>query len=143
MKFRRIASTRTDHFCNFGGIAKTLFCCRRKCLPEHGKSLSAVSGHKRYNTLDFAEQNRVPTGYCSPLLDDPEPKGTALWNPVFFVIGTQTQKAVCDRYEEKRKHLRSLQLTQCFLLLQRIKTVSLILCNCRNREKRKNREVTI
>lgn len=26
-------------------------------------------GRKRYNTLDFAAQNRVPTGCCSPLLE--------------------------------------------------------------------------
>ena len=26
------------------------------------QSLSRVSGQQRYNTLDFAEQNRVPTG---------------------------------------------------------------------------------
>ena len=49
--------------------------------------LSRVSRKQRYNTLDFAEQNRVPRwtlspldtlcqqGCYSPLLDDPEPKG--------------------------------------------------------------------
>ena len=31
--------------------------------------LSSISGRKRYNTLDFAEQNRVPTGCFSPLLE--------------------------------------------------------------------------
>ena len=71
MKFRRITSDRTDYFCNFDGIAKTLFCCHRKCPPEHGQSLSAVSGRKRYNTLDFAEQNRVPKADLPVLL----------WNP--------------------------------------------------------------
>ena len=71
MKSRRIASTRTDHFCNFDGIAKTLFCCHRKDHPKHGKSLSAVSGRKRYNTLDFAGQNRVPKADLPALL----------WNP--------------------------------------------------------------
>ena len=75
MKSRRIAFGRTDHFCNFDGIAKTLFCCHRKRTAESGQSLSAVIGRKRYNTLDFAAQNRVPTGCCSHLLDDPEPKG--------------------------------------------------------------------
>lgn len=30
-----------------------------------------VSDRKRYNTLDFAEQNRVPTGCFSPLLETP------------------------------------------------------------------------
>jgi len=71
MKFRRIACNRTDHFCNFDGIAKTLFCCHRKRHPEHGKSLSAVSGRKRYNTLDFAGQNRVPKAGLPALLWKP------------------------------------------------------------------------
>jgi len=66
MKFRWITSDRTEHFCNFDGIAKTLFCCHRKCPPEHGQSLSAVSGRKRYNTLDFAGQNRVPKAGFQP-----------------------------------------------------------------------------
>lgn len=37
--------------------------------PVRRHPLSSVSGRKRYNTLDFAEQNRVPTGCCSPLLE--------------------------------------------------------------------------
>lgn len=41
-------------------IAKKLFCCHRKRTAEYGQSLSVVSGRKRYNTLDFAEQNHVP-----------------------------------------------------------------------------------
>ncbi len=105
MKSRRIACGRTDHFCNFDGIAKTLFCCRRKCPPSSSQapyrslrrerqssftpllllspqnlrfcrgpewqSLSAVSGRKRYNALDFAGQNRVPKADLPALL----------WNP--------------------------------------------------------------
>ena len=71
MKSRRITCCRTDHFCNVDGIAKTLFCCHRKCPAEYGQSLSAVSGRKRYNTLDFAGQNRVPKADLPALL----------WNP--------------------------------------------------------------
>mgnify|MGYP005890562027 CR=1 FL=1 len=33
------------------------------------RSLSRVSRKQRYNTLDFAEQNRVPTGMLAPLLE--------------------------------------------------------------------------
>ena len=71
MKSRRIACDRTDHFCNSDGIAKTLFCCHRKRTAEYGQSLSAVSGRKRYNTLDFAEQNRVPKADLPALLWKP------------------------------------------------------------------------
>ncbi len=105
MKSRRIACGRTDHFCNFDGIAKTLFCCHRKrpalvvassisfALPRAAElthsaapplptkssilqgprwqSLSAVSGRKRYNTLDFAGQNRVPKAGLPALLWKP------------------------------------------------------------------------
>lgn len=54
------------------GIAKKLFCCHRKRTAEYGQSLSAVSGHKRYNTLDFAEQNRVPkAGHPASLWKSP------------------------------------------------------------------------
>ena len=95
-KFRRIAYDRTAHFCNFDGIAKTLFCCRRKCpalvvassvsfapllllFPQNlrfcrdpeWQPLSAVSGRKRYNTLDFAGQNRVPKAGLPVLLWKP------------------------------------------------------------------------
>ena len=45
----------------------------------------------------------MPTGCCSHLLDDPEPKDTALWNSIFFEIGSQTQMAVCDRSQRKTK----------------------------------------
>ncbi len=40
------------------GIVKELFCCHRKRAAEYGQSLSAVSGRKRYNTLDFAGRQR-------------------------------------------------------------------------------------
>ena len=43
----------------------------------------------------------MPIGCCSHLLDDAEPTGTALWNPIFFEIGAQTQPAVCDRSQRK------------------------------------------
>ncbi len=42
-----------------------------------GTPLSAVSGHKRYNTLDFAGKVVCQQGCCSPLLDDPEQRGGA------------------------------------------------------------------
>ena len=105
MEFRRIAFARTDHFCNSDGIAKTLFCCHRKGPPKHGKSLSAVSGCKRYNTLDFAGQNRVPTGCCSPLLDDPEPRGCSPLDTCNFLhtVLHKLKNALRKQCEEKQK----------------------------------------
>ena len=38
-----------------------LSCCQKALRPTPGAPLSAVSGHKRYNTLDFPAENRVPT----------------------------------------------------------------------------------
>ena len=136
--FRSIAYTRTEHICNYDGIANILRSAAsgnvlpsssqapyrsprrerqvsftpllllspqnlRFCGGPRWQPLSAVSGRKRYNTLDFAVQNRVPTDRCSHLLDDPEPTGTALWNPIFFEIGAQTQPAVWDRSQRKQK----------------------------------------
>ena len=44
-----------------------LFCCRQKASrPTPGAPLSAISGHKRYNTLHFQIESRVPTGRSRP-----------------------------------------------------------------------------
>ena len=37
--------------------------------------LSSVSGRKRYNTLDFPKENRVPTGMLAPLLETLHQRG--------------------------------------------------------------------
>ena len=39
----------------------------KKRLRKLAQSLFAACGYKRYNTLDFAQQNRVPKGTLSPL----------------------------------------------------------------------------
>ena len=101
LSFHSIAYTRTEHICNFDGIANILRSAdggnvlpsssqapyrspRRErqvsftsplllspqnlqfCGGPRWQPLSAVSGRKRYNTLDFAEQNRVPSGTLFP-----------------------------------------------------------------------------
>lgn len=43
----------------------------RFCRGPEWQSLSAVSGRKRYNTLDFAGQNRVPKAGLPVLLWEP------------------------------------------------------------------------
>ena len=47
-------------------------CLCRRCRSQ---PLSSVSRKQRYNTLDFAEQNRVPTGMLLAPIGNPEPKG--------------------------------------------------------------------
>ena len=47
------------------------------------RSLSRVSRKQRYNTLDFAEQNRVPTGMLRAPIGNPATKGCSLCNPSF------------------------------------------------------------
>ena len=49
-----------------------------------GQPLSSVSGRKRYNTLDFPKENRVPTGMLSPLLETQSRGATPLWTPHIF-----------------------------------------------------------
>ena len=73
--------------------------------PIRRQSLSRVSGRKRYNTLDFAEQNRVPTGCCSPLLETQSQGDIPLWTPYVFFAGwyPNCKNAVCYRCEEKTK----------------------------------------
>ncbi len=73
-----------------------------KCLPTaicphsrwRSQPLSRVSRKQRYNTLDFAKQNRVPTGMLAPLLETQRQRGfSPLQLPIFSSqMGTQTTK---------------------------------------------------
>ena len=45
--------------------------------------LSRVRRKQRYNTLDFAEQNRVPTGMLRAPIGNPAAKRYSLYNPSF------------------------------------------------------------
>ena len=75
-----------------------------KCLSGVGQPLSSVSGRKRYNTLDFAEQNRVPTGMLSPLLETQRRGDDPLWTPFFFTQRrSNCENPVCHRCEENAK----------------------------------------
>lgn len=55
-----------------------------KCLSSVGQPPSSVSGRKRYNTLDFPKENRVPTGMLSPLLETQSRGAAPLWTPHIF-----------------------------------------------------------
>ena len=66
-------------------------CLCRRCRSQ---PLSSVSRKQRYNTLDFAEQNRVPTGMLLAPIGNPEPKGIFPSGHLQFSShgGTQTVK---------------------------------------------------
>ena len=51
-----------------------------------GQPLSSVSGRKRYNTLDFPKENRVPTGMLLAPIGNPASKEIApLCTPLVLV----------------------------------------------------------
>lgn len=98
-----------------------VFCCLQptksacsaaagKCLSSVGQPLSSVSGRKRYNTLDFAAQNRVPAECCSPLLETQSQRDCIpLDTPFFFTLRRSNyENAVCHRCEEKQKEASAL-----------------------------------
>ena len=66
-------------------------CLCRRCRSQ---PLSSVSRKQRYNTLDFAEQNRVPTGMLRAPIGNPASKGIFPSElPIFSSqTGTQTVK---------------------------------------------------
>ena len=108
----RITYTRTAGFCSwqipgFVSLSATKSACSAaavKCLSGVGQPLSSVSGRKRYNTLDFAEQNRVPTGMLSPLLETQRRGDDPLWTPFFFTQRrSNCENPVCHRCEENAK----------------------------------------
>lgn len=74
-----------------------------KCLSGVGQPLSSVSGRKRYNTLDFPKENRVPTGMLLAPIGNPEPRSCApLDTPhIFLENGTQTVKMQFDTIPQK------------------------------------------
>ena len=53
------------------------------CLRCRSQPLSSVSRKQRYNTLDFAKQNRVPTGMLRAPIGNPAAKRCSLCNPSF------------------------------------------------------------
>ena len=68
-----------------------------------GQPLSSVSGRKRYNTLDFPKENRVPTGMLLAPIGNPEPRSYApLDTPyIFLENGTQTVKMQFATFPQK------------------------------------------
>ena len=128
-----------------------------KCLPTticphsrwRSQPLSRVSRKQRYNTLDFAKQNRVPTGRLAPLLETQRQRGaglrwrpqsvkrfealteptgeTSLCNPSIFLAGAYTgcKNAACHACSENTKGSPSLAGTG-FLFLPSTSILSLL-----------------
>ena len=59
--------------------------CRQRALRHTpGVPLSAVSGHKRYNTLHFQTESRVPTGRSRPYWMTQRKAGRAAFGSVIY-----------------------------------------------------------
>lgn len=78
------------HLCHLGVTKSACPTDAEKCLPTticphsrwRSQPLSSVSGQKRYNILDFAKQNRVPTGMLRAPIGKPVQRGAGLrWRP--------------------------------------------------------------
>ena len=82
-------------------------CLCRRCRSQ---PLSSVSRKQRYNTLDFAEQNRVPTGMLLAPIGNPEPKGLPPSGHLQFSShnGTQTVKTQFGTGTKKMTNLKTL-----------------------------------
>ena len=89
-----------------------------KCLPTticphsrwRSQPLSRVSRKQRYNTLDFAEQNRVPTGMLRAPIGNPASKGIFPSElPIFSSqTGTQTVETQFGKPAQKmQKEVRT------------------------------------
>lgn len=98
-------------------------CChtlphRRVCRQP----LFRVSGQQRYNTLDFAKQNRVPTGMFTPLLETQRQRGAGLrWRPQsvkrFEALTEPTgETSLCNPSFSSRVHIQTAKGSlQCLL----------------------------
>ena len=92
-------------FCSLQPTKSACSAATEKCLSGVGQPLSSVSGRKRYNTLDFPKENRVPTGMLLAPIGNPEPRSCApLDTPyIFLENGTQTVKYSLTPFLRKYK----------------------------------------
>ena len=86
----------SDVNANFKGL---LAVNRGLCMTQ-----KSVSRKQRYNTLDFAEQNRVPTGMLTPLLETQRQRDAPFAIPHFpRRCIYKLQKAACNACSENAK----------------------------------------
>ena len=124
------------HLCHLGVTKSACPTDAEKCPPTaicpysrwRSQPLSRVSRKQRYNTLDFAEQNRVPTGMLHAPIGNPATKGCSLCNPSFpSQVHIQTAKGslscLLRKYKRKsvprRNGLSFLPSTSILSLLQK------------------------
>lgn len=81
------AHTKYFVLCSFQPTKSACSAAAEKCLScVVGQPISSVSGRKRYNTLDFPKENRVPTGLLLAPIGNPEPRDCIpLDTPLFSV----------------------------------------------------------
>ena len=86
----------SDVNANFEGL---LAVNRGLCMTQ-----KSVSRNQKYNTLDFAEQNRVPTGMLAPLLETQRQRDAPFAIPHFLCRHIyKLQKAACIACSENAK----------------------------------------
>lgn len=126
-------------------LEQSTFAIRRHCkcaLFSHLQPLSRASGHKRYNTLDFPAENRVPSGTLFPygtpcqqavshaywMTRSRKESAALLWKPPgisfadcvykpiisFKIPGSGNRKKHCVLSRELKKH-SALYYLDCFL----------------------------
>ena len=101
------------HLCHLGVTKSACPTAAEKCLSTaicpysrwRSQPLSRVSRKQRYNTLDFAEQNRVPTGMLRAPIGNPASNGIFPSElPIFSSqTGTQTVKTQLEHLLRKCK----------------------------------------
>ena len=86
------------HLCHLGVTKSACPTDAEKCPPTaicpysrwRSQPLSRVSRKQRYNTLDFAKQNRVPTGMLHAPIGNPAAKGIFPLQSLIFLAGAYT-----------------------------------------------------
>ena len=102
------------HLCHLGVTKSACPTAAEKCLPTaicphsrwRSQPLSRVSRKQRYNTLDFAKQNRVPTGMLRAPIGNPVQKGIFPLQSLIFFAGAYANCKSNSLKRKKRCNLR-------------------------------------
>lgn len=102
------------HLCHLGATKSACPTAAEKCLPTaicphsrwRSQLLSRVSRKQRYNTLDFAKQNRVPTGMLRAPIGNPVQKGIFPLQSLIFFAGAYANCKSNSLKIKKRCNLR-------------------------------------
>ena len=102
------------HLCHLGVTKSACPTAAEKCLSTaicpysrwRSQPLSRVSRKQRYNTLDFAKQNRVPTGMLRAPIGNPVQKGIFPLQSLIFFAGAYANCKSNSLKIKKRCNLR-------------------------------------